>query len=77
MRYQDLKDAERYRWLKLRFLGADFDWDGSGTCALVFEWPKDSPASANCDMTIDHAMRHEMGDSDVIQGREYGDSPAG
>ena len=49
-------DAERYRWLKTRLLGADFDWNESGTCALVFEWPKDSPVSANCDRTIDDAM---------------------
>ena len=55
-REQDLKDAERYRWLKARLLGADFDWNESGTCALVFEWPKDSPVSANCDRTIDDAM---------------------
>lgn len=51
------KDADRYRWLRDRLFGADFDWNESGTCALVFEWPKSVPVGGNCDMNIDAAMK--------------------
>lgn len=49
-------DAERYRWLRDRLMGADFDWNESGVCALVFEWPADVPVGAGCDENIDSAM---------------------
>jgi len=49
-------DAERYRWLRERLMAADFDWQDSGECALVFAWPKDCAVSGNCDATIDGAM---------------------
>ena len=50
-------DAERYRWLKPRLLGADFDWNEEGNCVLVFEMPNDATVSANCDETIDAAIK--------------------
>lgn len=50
------KDAARYRWLKARLMGANFDWNESGACALVFEWPKDVPVGADCDQNIDTAI---------------------
>lgn len=50
------EDAARYRWLRDRLIGADFDWNDSGTSALVFELPKEALISANCDKTIDDAM---------------------
>ena len=49
-------DAERYRWLRERLMAADFDWQVSGECALIFSWPKDCAVSGNCDATIDGAM---------------------
>lgn len=57
----DAKDAERYRWLKSRMMGADFDWNESGACALVFEWPRDVPVGANCDRNIDRAIEAAHG----------------
>jgi len=51
-----VKDAERYRWLRSRMCGADFDWNESGIYGLVFELPDDAKVSANCDKTIDAAM---------------------
>lgn len=50
-------DAGRYRWLKPRLLGADFDWNEEGNCVLVFEMPNDATVSANCDETIDAAIK--------------------
>lgn len=50
------RDAARYRWLRDRLMAADFDWQGSGDCALVFAWPKECAVSGNCDATIDAAM---------------------
>lgn len=57
----DAKDAERYRWLKSRMMGADFDWNESGACALVFEWPRDVPIGADCDRNIDCAIEAAQG----------------
>ncbi|WP_395055234.1 hypothetical protein [Polaromonas sp.] len=54
---QDGKDAERYRWLKTRFIGADFDWNENGESVLVFEWPASIPVGANCDGNIDAAIQ--------------------
>ncbi len=53
---QEQKDAARYQFLKARLMGADFDWNESGACVLVFEWPKDVPIGADCDKNIDAAM---------------------
>lgn len=50
------KDAERYRWLRDRLMGADSTGGESGECALMFSWPKDSPVSSNCDKSIDDAI---------------------
>lgn len=55
------KDAARYRWLKARLMGADFDWNESGACALVFEWPKDVPVGVDCDQNIDAAIEAAHG----------------
>ena len=49
-------DAERYRWLAARLLAADFDYNGDGVQALVFELPTGCAVSADCDATIDGAM---------------------
>lgn len=51
------KDAERYRWLAARLLAADFDYNGEGVQALVFELPAGCTVSADCNATIDAAMR--------------------
>ena len=56
----DAKDAARYRWLKDRLLGADFDWNESGICALAFQMPDDFIASSDCDETIDDAMKGDQ-----------------
>jgi len=50
------KDAERYRWLAVRMLAADFDYTGERIQALVFEMPDGFQASADCGATIDAAM---------------------
>ena len=50
------RDAARYRWLKERFFGADFDWNKSGSCAIVFEWPEGSRISADLNKSIDDVM---------------------
>lgn len=62
---EDMRDAARYRWLRDRLLGADFDWQG--TQALVFEMPQGARVSASCDATVDAAMA--MPANDQIQGR--------
>lgn len=46
------RDADLYRWLKPRMMGADFDWNESGAICLVFEMPPDTRFSADCDKTI-------------------------
>ena len=51
------KDAGRWRWLADRLLAADFDYNGEGLCALVFELPAGCSVSADCDATIDAAMK--------------------
>ena len=55
-REQDLKDAERYRWLKARLIGVDFNWNESDVTAMMFELPGCSTVSVDCDATIDCAM---------------------
>ena len=55
------QDAARYRWLKPRMMGADFDWNESGACALVFEWPRDVQIGADCDRNIDSAIEAAHG----------------
>jgi HD superfamily phosphodiesterase len=51
------RDAERYRWLRERLLAADFDYNGEGVEALVFELPGNTAVSADCDANIDAAMK--------------------
>lgn len=50
------KDAMRYRWLRERLLGADFDWNESGVTVLAFEFPRNIGIGGNCDKNIDAAM---------------------
>jgi hypothetical protein len=53
-------DAARYRWLKDRFLGADFDWDEAGGQILMIEWS--GGAVWGClDLTVDAAMQPDRG----------------
>jgi hypothetical protein len=63
----DQEDAARYRWLRDRYLVADFDWAESGDSALIFRFPNDAKVSANCDATIDAARSattpSQLGDS--------------
>lgn len=51
-----IRDAERYRWLRDRLLGADFDWNKSGVTILAFEFPRNIGICGNCDKNIDAAM---------------------
>ena len=50
------KDAGRWRWLSERMLAADFDYNGDGVEALVFEMPKGCEYTFDCAETIDAAM---------------------
>lgn len=50
------KDAIRYRWLKERLIGADFDWNESGATILAFEFPRNVGIGGNCDQNIDAAI---------------------
>lgn len=54
------KDAERYRWLRQRLVGASFDWDDEGMVVLAFEMPADLSIGADCDKNIDAAMQGEQ-----------------
>lgn len=62
----DGKDAERYRWLKARLLGADFECSaiepGAGW-ALTFHMPEGATVSADLDATIDAVIE------DIDRGR--------
>jgi hypothetical protein len=53
----DALDAARYRFLKARLLGVDFDYCESGKAVLMFDWPQSS-VSADCDWTIDEAIAY-------------------
>lgn len=50
------KDAARYRWLRNRMLGVDFDWCENGITALAFEMPDGCAYGGNCDQNIDAAI---------------------
>lgn len=54
------KDAERYRWLRQRLVGASFDWDDEGTVVLAFEMPAGLSIGADCDKNIDNALQGEQ-----------------
>jgi hypothetical protein len=49
----DSADAKRYRELKSRYYGANFDIDEDGTTVLMFEIPSESRISADLDSTVD------------------------
>lgn len=53
------KDAERYRWLSQRLVGASFDWDDEGMTILAFEMPDGVSIGADCDKNIDTAMQED------------------
>lgn len=49
------KDAARYRWLRGRFLGADFEWrsgESPARTVLLFDWNR-STVWGDLDLTID------------------------
>lgn len=54
------KDAERYRWLRQRMVGASFDWDDEGMVVLAFEMPAGLSIGADCDKNIDAALQGEQ-----------------
>ena len=52
----DKRDADRYRWLRNKMLGADFNWNESGVTVLAFEFPNNVGIGGNCDKNIDAGM---------------------
>lgn len=50
----DAAEAARYRWLRGRLFGADFDYDGE--CVVIFTWPRNAGIGANLDASVDGAM---------------------
>ena len=52
-------DARRYRWLKEKMLGIDFDWQEAGITALSFEMPDGCAYGGDCDQNIDAAMEKQ------------------
>lgn len=52
-----LEDAARYRWLRERMLGIDFDWNESGITALSFEMPDGCAYGGCCNQNIDAARK--------------------
>lgn len=51
------QEAARYRWLRDKMLGVDFDWNDSGLTALCFEMPDGCAYGGDCDQNIDAAMQ--------------------
>lgn len=49
-------DAARYRYLSPRLLAAEFDWNETDECVLIFSWPRNVGVGGNCDMNIDAAI---------------------
>jgi hypothetical protein len=58
----DARDAARYRWLRERMLGIDFDWADAGITALSFEMPDGMAYGGDCDRNIDAAMSDSAGE---------------
>ncbi|ARP89786.1 hypothetical protein CAL14_05380 [Bordetella genomosp. 9] len=56
------RDAARYRWLRARMLGVDFDWADAGITALFFEMPDGMAYGGDCDRNIDAAMSDSAGE---------------
>ena len=50
------EDSARYRWLRDRLVTANFGFDYSAECVLVFSWPRNCSISGNFDEFIDQAM---------------------
>ncbi|CAN5766389.1 hypothetical protein BH09PSE5_BH09PSE5_08390 [soil metagenome] len=50
------RDAERLAFLRLSFLGADFAWNESDTCVLVFKIPKATRVCGSFDDSVDSAI---------------------
>lgn len=74
------KDAARYRWLRDKMLGVDFDWNESGLTALSFEMPDGCAYVGNCDQNIDNAMQatwpddtSDYGSSIAVTGQNGGE----
>ena len=55
----DALDARRYRWLRDRFSGADFDWNRSGVCMLLAQAPNDIQVWGSLDLTVDAALARD------------------
>lgn len=49
-------DAERYQWLKKRFVGVDFQWSDPEISVLCFHWPDDLSVGRDIDQNIDKAI---------------------
>lgn len=61
---RDAKDAERFRWLRARFTGFDFDWmadnDGeNGKQVICFQIPEGMKIGRDIDAAIDDAIEKE------------------
>lgn len=52
----DSVDAARYRELKSRYYGANFNIDDEGTAVIMFQLPDDAKISADLDATVDAIM---------------------
>ena len=50
------KDAERYRWLRVRLIGVLKDWDDSGKGVLGLSFKIPGEGWRGCDESIDVAM---------------------
>jgi hypothetical protein len=58
-------DAERYRWLRPRYLAVDWEWGDSSdgaTPALIFAIPENSKWSGDIDRSIDAARNTPTGE---------------
>lgn len=54
----DSVDAARYRELKSRYYGANFNIDDEGTAVIMFQLPDDARVSADLDLTVDAIMEN-------------------
>lgn len=54
----EAKDAKRFDVLRQRYIGADFDFQGRGQTALIFDWNfADATVSADLGWTVDQAPK--------------------
>ena len=55
----DAQDARRYRWVSDRFLGADFDWNSTGSQVLLIKFDG-VDVYGKLDLTVDTALKGEQ-----------------